>query len=93
MKAFKNISAKLLPTVISFLLSSTAIVYDKNFNVVEYWVEKDQNRNGMIELYNKDWTRKGYIKKEGDQYTIYDKNWERQGYIKGIEDYKLEKRR
>ena len=79
--------------VISLLLSETAIIYDKNFNILEYWVEKDQDRNGLIELYNKDWTRKGFIKKEGDSYTIYDERWERKGYIKSIDGYEPERRR
>lgn len=45
---------------------------------------KEKDNEEMIEIFNKDWTRKGFIKKEGDNYTIYNERWERKGYIKSI---------
>ena len=69
-----------------------ATVYDKDHQVSEYLREKEGGKDETIEIYNKDWTRKGYIKKEGDRYTIYNKNWQREGYIKGLEEYDREEK-
>jgi len=54
---------------------TTRRVFDKNGNVTEIWKEGD----GVIEVYNKDWTRKGYIKEEGQRFERYDKDWRRRG--------------
>lgn len=56
-----------------------------------YAVKKEGQE--AIKLYNKEWTRRGYIKKEGDRAVIYDKDWKRQGYIKSIDGYEPERRR
>lgn len=54
-------------------------VFDKDQNVVEIWREKD----GLIEVYNPDMSRKGYIKKEGKRLEKYDKDWRREGRAEG----------
>lgn len=58
-------------------LAETYRVFDKDHNVVEIWREKDD----LIEVYNKDWSRKGYIKKEGNRLERYDKTWKREGRV------------
>jgi len=69
--------------LLSLLLVSPALadqtyrVFDKNGNVTEIWKEKD----GVIEVYDKDWSRKGYIRKEGKRLERYNKDWEREEHI------------
>jgi len=63
---------------LSVLADDTYRVFDKNGNVTEIWKEK----NGLIEIYNPDMSRKGYIRKEGDRLERYDNNWRREGAIR-----------
>lgn len=60
------------------LVDGTYCVFDKDGNVTEIWKEKD----GVIEVYNPDWSRKGYIKKEGRRLERYDKDWRREEIIR-----------
>lgn len=60
---------------------TTSRVFDKEGRVVEIWKEKD----GLIEVYNPDMSRKGYIRKEGDRLERYDRNWKREGSIRDNE--------
>ena len=39
----------------------------------------------MIEIYNPNMSRKGYIRKEGDRLERYDRNWNREGSIRDKE--------
>ncbi|MBI5492763.1 MAG: hypothetical protein HY893_07510 [Deltaproteobacteria bacterium] len=63
---------------LSLLADDTYRVFDKKGNVTEIWKEKD----GLIEVYNPDMSRKGYIKKEGHRLERYDKDWRREGTIR-----------
>lgn len=63
---------------LSVLADETYRVFDKDGNVTEIWKDK----NGLIEVYNPDMSRKGYIRKEGDRLERYDKDWRREGTIR-----------
>ena len=65
-------------------IAETYRVFDKDQNVVEIWKEKD----GLIEVYNPDMSRKGYIKKEGKRLERYDKDWRREGRVEHYLDPK-----
>lgn len=53
-------------------------VFDKDGIRLEYWKEKGDT----IEIYDNNWSRKGYIKKGKDgKLDIFDKDWNRKGYI------------
>ena len=60
------------------IADTTYRVFDKEGKVAEIWKEK----NGLIEVYNPDMSRKGYIRKEGDRFERYDKDWRREGTIR-----------
>jgi predicted transcriptional regulator YdeE len=59
------------------IADSTYRVFDKDGRVTEIWKEK----NALIEVYNPDMSRKGYIRKESDRLELYDKAWRREGTI------------
>jgi hypothetical protein len=73
-----------------FLFPSSALaeskttfrVYDKESNILEIWQKKD----GIVEIYDMDWNRKGYIKKENNTWELYDKDWNRRGTVESEDD-------
>lgn len=79
--------------LIAFIIASPTLadttyrVFDKDGRVAEIWKEK----NGLIEVYNLDMSRKGYIRKEGERLERYDRNWNRDGSIRDKEVPAFEK--
>lgn len=62
-------------------VSETWQSYDDDYERSDRYRETD---NGRIDIYDEDWNRKGYIRKEDDEWVEYDKDWER------VRKYKLE---
>lgn len=76
-QVFRIIFLLMLLAPIFSLADDTYRVYDKEGKVVEIWKQKDN----LIEVYNPDWSRKGYIRKEGSRLERYDRDWKREEMI------------
>lgn len=61
----------LFATVVSYK------VYDRQNRLIEIW----QDRGEVIDVYDSENARKGFIKKERNQWSRYDKEWSREATI------------
>lgn len=61
----------LFATVVSYK------VYDRQNRLVEIW----QDRGEVIDVYDHQMARKGFIKKERNQWSRYDKEWNKETTI------------
>lgn len=71
MKRKISILLMLFATVVSYR------VYDRQNKLIEIW----QDRGEVIDVYDHQIARKGFIKKEQNQWSRYDKEWNRETII------------
>ena len=67
----------MLSIILLLLLASSSQEwwsYDKGNNRENLFKQTDEK---SIEIFDKDYNRKGHIRKEGDQWIEYDKEWNR----------------
>jgi hypothetical protein len=67
--------------IITFLLLFATVVsyrvYDRQGKLIEVW----KDRGAVIDVYDHQMARKGFIKKERNQWSRYDKEWNIQATI------------
>lgn len=82
----KKISVALLA---SLVLVATYRVYDSTGKLTEIW----KDRGETIDIYGPDMSRKGFIKKERNQWGRYDSEWKKEATIEreGGQDIELDK--
>lgn len=79
----------LLAALASLILVATYRVYDTTGKLTEIW----KDRGEVIDIYSPDMSRKGFIKKERDQWGRYDRQWKKEATIEreGGQDIELDK--
>ncbi|MBI2400922.1 MAG: hypothetical protein HYV23_07715 [Deltaproteobacteria bacterium] len=70
----RKISAAAL---VSVLMVATYRVYDSTGKLTEIW----KDRGEVIDIYSPSLSRKGFIKKERNQWGRYDKEWKKEATI------------